>query len=372
MFPKLNAQSLLDLLPKLAKHTIETMLVSCGLISLILSASLLISDIFSPSKFLQPYGGLSVIAFLPPFPEFLLKRARSLVDKIIADLFPTKDTLLLTLLFLLPILSAFFIISLVVGSAKLAQARKFLLHGLIFVSFDLLPASVLTILTTSVSICAVFGALALYSIFVEHDCADISPHEPTYETQWVHHGFRIYLDTRTGTLLSVATAGLISTQSLLLAVIYYHRKYRRDLRARVTERLAAEKERTDATATIKRSVKQLSDVDASLVCSICVDRLSRPYTLAPCGHTFDLDCLQGWFRSAHPSPADEALALTLDPRGALFALRRKKFCPLCHGEVSGCPAPADALCGLEMQAAPAGERNVWAGLFLDVTTDSAV
>ncbi|KAJ7045226.1 hypothetical protein C8F04DRAFT_1388773 [Mycena alexandri] len=304
LFPKLNAQNMLDLLPKLEKQTAETIVVFLALITLILSAALLVSDIFSPSKFLQSYGGVSVIAFLPPFPEVLLKHARNLVGKILADLFPTKDTVLLALLFLLPIISAFFMISLVVGSSKPAQARKLLLHGLIFILFDFLSASVLTILTTSVSICALFVALAVYSVFIEHDCTDIFPYAHKYQTQWAHHGFRIYLDTHIGSFPSVAFAGFISTQSLLLAVIYYHRKYRRDLRARATERLVSSR---TGKATIKRSVKQLSDVDASLVCSICVDRLSRPYTLAPCGHTFDLDCLQGWFRSAHPSPADEEL-----------------------------------------------------------------
>jgi len=108
----------------------------------------------------------------------------------------------------------------------------------------------------------------------------------------------------------------------------------------------------------------MSDVDASLNCLICVDRLTQPYTLAPCGHTFDLDCLQGWFRTAHPSPADEELALTLNPRGALFTLRKKKYCPLCHAEVGGCPAPVRALLEFDGMEPPA-KGNPWRGLFVD-------
>ncbi|KAJ7157366.1 hypothetical protein C8R46DRAFT_1114271 [Mycena filopes] len=348
MFPVL--QDMLDLVPKL--QTAETTLSA---ILLIVSVILLLDEIvFGPSNnFFGSFGSVfqgAVLAIFPPIPQPLSKLAHDLADKILVPLLPSKETVVLACLFLLPILSAFFILFLVIGPAKLAQTCKFLIHGVIFILLDLLPAWLLTLITTIVSITTLFVALGAYSVFL------------------AHHSFRIFIDTLNETAYPFACFSALLSTTLLFGVIYSHREHRRDILARSTERLAAQKELTDSQAAIQRSAKQLSEVDASLVCLICVDRLTQPYTLAPCGHTFDLECLQGWFRAAHPSPADEELAETLDPRGALFTLRRRKFCPLCHGEVGKvCPAPARALfgLGLEMQLQmQAEEGSPWDGLFM--------
>ncbi|KAJ7157378.1 hypothetical protein C8R46DRAFT_1114308 [Mycena filopes] len=366
MFPVV--QDMLDLVPKL--QTAETTLSA---ILLIVSVILLLDEIiFGPSNnFFGSFGGVfqgAVLAIFPPIPQPLSKLAHNLADKILTHLLPSKETVVLAFLFLLPILSAFFILFLVIGPAKLAQTCKFLIYGVIFVLLDLLPAWFLTIITTIVSITTLFVALGAYSVFVEHDCAKLPPFTEPFQTQLAHHSFRIFIDTVNETAYPFACFSALLSTTLIFGVIYSHREHRRDILARSTERLAAQKELTDSQAAIQRSVKQLSEVDASLVCLICVDRLTQPYTLAPCGHTFDLECLQGWFRAAHPSPADEELAETLDPRGALFTLRRRKFCPLCHGEVGKvCPAPARALfgLGLEMQLQmQAEEGSPWDGLFI--------
>ncbi|KAJ6541569.1 hypothetical protein B0H19DRAFT_1268558 [Mycena capillaripes] len=280
-----------------------------------------------------------------------------------------SDVFHISLLAALSVFATFFIISTIIGPNNLLQACKAILNGIIFAVSILLPASILTFTTLSVFLLAFITFLACYSVYIGHDHPDISPFADL-QTERGRHSFKIILDTHVETFPGVFVffAGLLCSVTLLSAYIHYRRKYRNDIRARVAERLAAclvnEREILKGQRTIQRSVKQLADVDASLVCLICVDRFTQPYTLAPCGHTFDLECLQGWFRAAHPSPADEELALTLDRRGSLFTLRRQKFCPLCHAEVGGCPTPARGLMGLGME--PPEEGSPWRGLFVEV------
>ncbi|KAJ7439978.1 hypothetical protein FB451DRAFT_1415448 [Mycena latifolia] len=257
------------------------------------------------------------------------------------------------------VISFLFIVFVVNGPCNFPQACKSILGALTFAAVELMPLHMLAAIAIVVFSYTFLGSLAWFSVFVGHDCSDI----PHFQTQFTKHLYKLMvLDTHYfGEHAILLFIGLDCTMSLFYLLIYERRQFAKEIKCDRAKRLAIEQTTAHAQHTAQRCVKQLAEASASLVCLICVDRLTQPYTLAPCGHTFDLDCLQTWFRSAHPSPADEQLALTLDPHGALYALRRKKFCPLCHAEVAGCPAPAVALLALGME--PAEERNPWKDLF---------
>ncbi|KAJ7359473.1 hypothetical protein DFH08DRAFT_1038247 [Mycena albidolilacea] len=179
---------------------------------------------------------------------------------------------------------------------------------------------------------------------VGNDCSDMSTIQAIkFESKAFLCSCKIMLDNFNAKTYPVAfLLGLCATTVLLAAFIYNRREDRKDLRCLGSGRLAPTRSRrcpahdpakreggahpSNSSHPSPHAAYQMSDVDANLNCLICVDRLTQPYTLAPYGHTFDLDCLQGWFRAAHPSPADEELALTLNPRGALFTLRKRKYC----------------------------------------------
>ncbi|KAJ7146482.1 hypothetical protein C8R44DRAFT_973265 [Mycena epipterygia] len=268
-----------------------------------------------------------------------------------------SDAALICLIIFLAVFSLFFSHFVITGSFNFPQACKTIFSFLTFVLLDLLPVAILASTTFAVFSFTFITLLAWFSVVVGHDCSDI----PHFESKLTKHAFKIFfLDMR----LSVVVSLGISASIALLGFTYERCRIAKDFKRELGKRLAMEQVTANAQHMTRVRIKQLADVDASLTCLICVDRLTQPYTLAPCGHTFDLECLQAWFRSAHPSPADQLLALALDPHGALFTLRRKKFCPLCHAEVVACPMPAYALHALGMPPEEV-ERQPWKGLFIE-------
>ncbi|KAJ7696790.1 hypothetical protein B0H17DRAFT_1329094 [Mycena rosella] len=271
---------------------------------------------------------------------------------------PIYSTTSVYLVFSLWAFTFFFVLFAINGPSNFAEACRTILSGIVFAVVELLPALVLATTITAVFSFTFLTLLAWFSVLVRHDCSDI----PYFQAQWTKHAFKLWMVLSEDRYPAVLFRGLDCAMVLLVYLfIYERRKFAKHFKRELAKRLAIEDATAHAQRTAQRSVKQLAEADASLTCLICVDRLTQPYTLAPCGHTFDLECLQTWFRTAHPSPADEELARTLDPRGALYALRRKKFCPLCHTEVVGCPVPTRALQGLGM--ATPEEREPWKGLF---------
>ncbi|KAJ7083328.1 hypothetical protein B0H15DRAFT_850598 [Mycena belliarum] len=258
------------------------------------------------------------------------------------------------------VISFIFIIFIVNGPSNFPQACKSILNSLRFAGVELLPVYLLAFIAVAVFASTFLALTAWFSVVVRHDTSDI----PHFKAEWTRHLFKLtVLDTRYfGEHPRMVLCGVNIVTLTLPFLIFERRRFARERKDNLAKCLAIEHTTAQAYLTAQKCVQQLAEAEASLVCLICVDRLTQPYTLAPCGHTFDLDCLQTWFRSAHPSPDDEQLALTLDRYGALFALRRKKFCPLCHAEVVGCPAPALALMGLGME--PTEEGTPWKGLFL--------
>ncbi|KAI0251384.1 hypothetical protein BJV78DRAFT_1211070 [Lactifluus subvellereus] len=76
-----------------------------------------------------------------------------------------------------------------------------------------------------------------------------------------------------------------------------------------------------------------SNIEGTLQCQICIDTLSKPFALSPCGHVLCQRCLQDWFRNA-PVPQDE---MNVDE--PLPLILRKKTCPFCRAAIRSRPLP---------------------------------
>jgi hypothetical protein len=95
---------------------------------------------------------------------------------------------------------------------------------------------------------------------------------------------------------------------------------------------------------------------------------SHGCSVAPCGHTFDLECLQDAFLNAPPTPLDTRLQLRK-------VRTRQKLCPHpdCGVEVLVPPAPAWTVRSVAGTVAPVGkelppvqemeEDEPWVGIF---------
>ncbi|KAI9510015.1 hypothetical protein F5148DRAFT_1147846 [Russula earlei] len=76
-----------------------------------------------------------------------------------------------------------------------------------------------------------------------------------------------------------------------------------------------------------------SNIEGTLQCQICIDTLTKPFALSPCGHVLCQGCLQDWFRNA-PVPQDE---MNVDE--PLPLVLRKKTCPFCRATIRSRPLP---------------------------------
>ncbi|KAF9820837.1 hypothetical protein IEO21_01064 [Rhodonia placenta] len=122
----------------------------------------------------------------------------------------------------------------------------------------------------------------------------------------------------------------------------------------------------------KKSDEIVANVETNLTCQICMDLLSRPHGLSPCGHVLCQGCLQEWFRSAPPNDEDMHDDFPDD------VLYRKKTCPCCRTAVRSRPIPiflvkslasaiekAKASPSAPPRATPPPEDDPWAGIFLE-------
>ncbi|KAJ7144782.1 hypothetical protein C8R43DRAFT_1198674 [Mycena crocata] len=245
------------------------------------------------------------------------------------------------------------------GPTKFVQACKTTINCLALVALIPIATVAISIITLAVFFYAFTGLLGWFSLVAGYEYPEVPEIVYLFDvnTHCYHIIFSLRLDYH-----PIIRLALFGSICVLAFLVLERRLFAHEHRSAVAKRLAIEEAAAAAQRKTIRSIKQLADVNDCLQCLICVDRLTQPYTLAPCGHSFDLECLQAWFRTAHPSPADEELALTLDVRGAAFALRRQKHCPLCHKEVRGAPAPALALLVLGGMTPPP-DTNPWVDLF---------
>jgi hypothetical protein len=156
----------------------------------------------------------------------------------------SSDTVLMYLLVILPVFSAFFTIFIIIGPSNFRRACKTVLKCLTYAVLDFLPVLALTITTLFISIHAFYIFLACYSVYVDHDCWDIAPpdSEFRYETRWANHTVKLIADTHIGLTTfpgpCVFIFGFSGSVTLLFAFIYNRREYGNDIRCRVAERLA--------------------------------------------------------------------------------------------------------------------------------------
>ncbi|KAF7345404.1 Ring finger domain protein [Mycena venus] len=148
-----------------------------------------------------------------------------------------------------------------------------------------------------------------------------------------------------------------------------------ELRAQVTAETLAREEKekllVDASSKSRKNEELLQTIETSLQCQICIELLSKPNVLAPCGHVFCLECLQQWFRSAPGNDSDDGM----DPEDREeYILSREKSCPCCRTRVVRRPVPVflvksvvTALRSTTTQpiaAADEEDADPWKGLFL--------
>ncbi|KAK1220415.1 hypothetical protein PQX77_016796 [Marasmius sp. AFHP31] len=155
-----------------------------------------------------------------------------------------------------------------------------------------------------------------------------------------------------------------------------------EMRVEVTAIKAARKEQeTQLQVLSSKTTKHdelMSSLEATFQCQICVDLLSKPFALSPCGHVLCVSCLQGWFRKAPPSTDD----MDMDPEDAEdpeYLLYRQKSCPCCRAIITRRPAPVflikdavDAVKKVKVSADTTtqrsespliGDEDPWEGLF---------
>ncbi|KAJ7132378.1 hypothetical protein C8R44DRAFT_49225 [Mycena epipterygia] len=126
-----------------------------------------------------------------------------------------------------------------------------------------------------------------------------------------------------------------------------------------------------ASSKSRKSEELLQTIETSLQCQICIELLSKPYAIAPCGHIFCLECLQQWFRSAPSNDSDNEMDADAQEE---YILHREKSCPCCRAAVVRRPVPVfvvkNIVNALRAAAAsppaPPGEEDAdpWKGLFL--------
>ncbi|KZV69315.1 hypothetical protein PENSPDRAFT_753508 [Peniophora sp. CONT] len=125
----------------------------------------------------------------------------------------------------------------------------------------------------------------------------------------------------------------------------------------------------------QRNAKIVNDVEQSLQCQICIDTLSRPFALSPCGHVLCQVCLQDWFRQAPVSPED------MDTDDELPSLiHRTKSCPVCRARIRSRPLQLymlksiissidKARAGPSRASPPLELDDPWEGIFPPLTTE---
>ncbi|KAJ7483181.1 hypothetical protein FB451DRAFT_1555226 [Mycena latifolia] len=148
-----------------------------------------------------------------------------------------------------------------------------------------------------------------------------------------------------------------------------------ELRAQMAVETLAREEQEKALAAVssksRKNEELLQTIEVSLQCQICIELLSKPHALAPCGHILCLECLQQWFRSAPSNDSDDEMDAEAQEE---YILHREKSCPCCRATVLRRPVPVfvvksvvTALRAAATAPPPVqGEEDVdpWKGLFL--------
>ncbi|KAJ7507384.1 hypothetical protein B0H11DRAFT_202418 [Mycena galericulata] len=240
---------------------------------------------------------------------------------------------------------------------NILQLCKTILAGVQSFCVDILAMTVYAILSAFVLAVVFLGFTAWSSFLVCHEPAsnsEFASDQPPALQRWINHTSDVLHVTRLAGTSPLAFFLAVFIPGLLLCLLF--RQDARSLTAHASElskKLSAEQTLNSEKDPAKELEQQVEAIRASLKCNLCARPFWRPHTLAPCGHTFDLDCLQRAFHSAPPSSSpsgslfglDPASAALLDPTCTLDLTARPKRCPLpaCGAQIPLPPAPAWAV-----------------------------
>ncbi|KAJ7726895.1 hypothetical protein B0H16DRAFT_1471152 [Mycena metata] len=142
----------------------------------------------------------------------------------------------------------------------------------------------------------------------------------TLTQRWIAHTWDVLHDSRFRVRCTSPLVLFLSVSvPIILACILVrqHRQYELAL-AEELEKLRVVDETLVKLRRIRdQQIQPVEAIRAALICTLCKKGYTRPYTLAPCGHTFDLPCLKRVFRAGTP--------------GARIS------CPTCHAPIAGAP-----------------------------------
>ncbi|PCH44455.1 hypothetical protein WOLCODRAFT_133254 [Wolfiporia cocos MD-104 SS10] len=126
---------------------------------------------------------------------------------------------------------------------------------------------------------------------------------------------------------------------------------------------------------LQKSDELVSCIESNMTCQICMELLSRPNGLSPCGHVLCEGCLQSWFRAA---PSDDDILDDVPDR----LLYLDKTCPCCRAIIHTRPIPLFVVKSLasalgKAKASPDAPRvpsplpngDPWAGIFPEHSDD---
>ncbi|KAF7292767.1 RING-type domain-containing protein [Mycena indigotica] len=145
---------------------------------------------------------------------------------------------------------------------------------------------------------------------------------------------------------------MILSPTILASILRYQKHYYNEAHKTATlEILAAELAIQPFQKVVNRNTLELTKTRTCLSCPLCQQPFERPQTLTPCGHTFDLLCLQKHLRNSPPSLFDVQNNLVRLPS-------RQKLCPSCRVPTMAEPAPAWFVKCLVDTAAPPNTKIV--------------
>ncbi|KAF7302309.1 OPT oligopeptide transporter [Mycena chlorophos] len=238
-------------------------------------------------------------------------------------------------------------LSLYHGTAKLLDDLESNAEQLLELLIESTPFAVLAICATFVFLWIFYALLGVVSSLAVHEDSDATAANANPDPfDWT---------VKSRDLVDVSEGGLLSLTLFLAFALGHYLYTNNQLEGSCREMLAKRDELVSKTTAAKsyatHTTRQLAELSQSLTCVVCTDRLSSPYTLHPCGHTFDSHCLDNWFRSAPLTQRDHDMleAMRVPTMNGLyrthpgFLLGKQKFCPLCKVEIKVCPAPARAL-----------------------------
>ncbi|KAJ7777966.1 hypothetical protein DFH07DRAFT_1056314 [Mycena maculata] len=244
---------------------------------------------------------------------------------------------------------------------NLLQISKTTLAGVLAFCKDVLALPLYAILS-ALALAAVFLGLTAWSsliLFYQDSTESLA-------RRWIDHTWTALHTTRLAGTSPLALFLATSLPALLsYARIHQARRAVVARQSEISKQLAAEQTVIREQDPPKQLAQEVQAIHASLKCTLCALPFQRPYTIAPCGHTFDLACLQRFFHRAPPTPLDTRLA-----RVDLTA--REKRCPLlaCRAAVPAPPARAWAVQAVAAAVDPdpccdedSAPAHPWEGIF---------